>query len=138
MLDELIESGLRFGVGVDVEEVARWRALVAEMRPGTSRWLLFHAEEHEHCRAFADPAPVYAGRWCAKEAVFKALTEHASLDLRDVMIVSGPSGRPEVVLLPDSLRKLGLRVRVSISHTDQSAIAMAVAVAPRGAEQRRG
>jgi phosphopantetheine--protein transferase-like protein len=80
-----------FGIGIDVEEVARWE------RPAA---VLFTAAEHAHCQGLARPAESYAGRWCAKEAVLKSLTRFVMVSLRDIEIRSGPGGMPEPRLIP--------------------------------------
>ncbi|GEM_PF-3449997 len=110
----------RVGVGVDVEEVARWE------RPAES---LFTAAEHAYCRALARPAQSYAGRWCAKEAVLKALSPFLTLSLRDIEIGAGPAGAPQVRLAYPACEGWDGEVRVSIAHTPNVAVAVAVAVA---------
>ncbi|MGH2734944.1 MAG: holo-ACP synthase [Actinomycetota bacterium] len=112
------------GVGVDCEDVARWRALVEDL-DDSSAGRLFHESEHAYCRKFADPAPVYAGRWCAKEAVLKALSQWATFDLRAVRIEPGPGGRPVAVV--DHPIAERVEVKVSIAHTANTAMAVAVA-----------
>ena len=57
-----------FHVGIDAEDVARWRELLARMDEAHAQ-ALFTPEEHAYCQHQADPAVHYAGRWCAKEAV---------------------------------------------------------------------
>ncbi len=59
------------GVGVDLVEVARLRALL-ERRPAAEE-RLFTPAERDYCRGFTDPAPRLAARFAAKEAVGKAL-----------------------------------------------------------------
>jgi holo-[acyl-carrier protein] synthase len=103
------------GVGVDVEEVARWTD--PDLR-------IFTPAEREHCAAGADSAERYAGRWCAKEAVVKALAPYVAASPRDVEILPDPAGRPLVRLAP----RLGeVEACVTISHTGSVAVAVAVA-----------
>ena len=85
---------------------------------------MFTRREHDYCRSFADPAPRYAARWCAKEAVFKALSRRAPVDLRRIEIRRGKDGAPRVAL-PAGLR--GYRVKVSLTHTPKVAMAVALA-----------
>lgn len=105
------------GVGLDAEEVARWQS--PDLR-------LFTATERAHCTALANSAESFAGRWCAKEAVVKALALFVRTGIRDVEIVAAPDGRP-VVHLDPRLAGLGLDVVVSITHTASMAFAVAVA-----------
>jgi holo-[acyl-carrier protein] synthase len=114
------------GVGVDCEEVARFRALLPRL--DDVQRALFSEEEHAYCRAQPDPAPHYAGRWCAKEAVVKALAP-LRLTTRAVRILAAADGRPVAVVdLPSG--EEAPAVRLSISHTATTAVAFAVAIFP--------
>ncbi|MEV4640427.1 4'-phosphopantetheinyl transferase superfamily protein [Actinoplanes sp. NPDC049548] len=114
-----IGPGTDIGVGVDVEEVARWR------RPAPG---LFTEAEHAHCRQLARPAESYAGRWCAKEAVLKALSPFLAVSPRDIEIRPGPGGMPEPHLISAAGAGWTGRLRVSIAHTSTVAVAVAIAV----------
>ena len=116
-----------YGVGVDSEVVERWRRRLPSLRRGAR---LFTEREHEYCERFADPAPVYAGSWCAKEAVFKAVSRFGTLTLDQIEIERLATGYP-LVHLPRSLAQI-VRVRVSITHDTERAVAFAVAVAQSG------
>lgn len=111
------------GIGVDVETIARWRD------PALRLEALFAAAELRHAADTDDPARHLAGTWCAKEAVFKALSCWVSagraprVSLRDIAIERLPDGRPEVVLS----RPWTGTIRVSISHTRDLAVAVAQA-----------
>ena len=105
------------GVGVDTEAVDRW---------GDPDPRLFTVNERSHCLSLARPAEGFAGRWCAKEAVVKALTPFARVAIRDVEILVGADGRPLVRLAPQALID-DICVVVSISHTASVAVAVAAA-----------
>ena len=111
-----------FGVGVDSELVARWRERLPSLRRSPR---LFTAREREYCDGFADPAPVYAGSWCAKEAVFKAVSRFGALTLDQIEIERLATGCPDV-RLPAPLAER-VSVRVSITHDAERAVAFAVA-----------
>lgn len=113
------------GVGVDVEEIARWEE--PDVR-------LFTAAEREHC-ARGQSAERYAGRWCAKEAVVKALAPYVAASLRDVEILAGPAGEP-LVRLADRVASPDVEVRVSIAHSRTLAVAVAVAGPPSAVSTR--
>ena len=113
-----------FGVGVDSEIVARWRERLPSLRRSPR---LFTQREREYCDGFADPAPVYAGSWCAKEAVFKAVSRFGALTLDQIEIERLATGCPDV-RLPAALAER-VSVRVSITHDAERAVAFAVAVA---------
>jgi len=116
-----------YGVGVDSEVVERWRQRLPSLRRIAR---LFTEREHEYCERFADPAPVYAGSWCAKEAVFKAVSRFGTLTLDQIEIERLATGCP-CVHLPPALAQI-VRVRVSITHDTERAVAFAVAVAHSG------
>lgn len=61
------------------------------------------------------------GRFCGKEAIFKAVP-NAALTWKRVSILSQPSGRPQIVI--DG--KVVKDVEVSISHEDDYVIATAI------------
>ncbi|KAJ6090087.1 hypothetical protein N7467_005303 [Penicillium canescens] len=93
----------------------------------------YTASEQQYCRSAPDPRQSFAGRWAAKEAVFKSLqlpSKGAGAPLKDIEILS--SGGIPTVHLHGDVRQLaeekGTRgVQLSISHTDEMAIAVAVA-----------
>jgi holo-[acyl-carrier protein] synthase len=76
-----------------------------------------------------------AVRFAAKEAVSKALGVgiwwRGGIGWKDAEVVSDPLGKPEVVLhgrAADRARALGLdRWAISLTHTDEHAVAMVVA-----------
>lgn len=107
------------GIGIDVE-------LVGRFGEHTERGI-FSPSELEHCAAAADRAECLAGRWCAKEAVVKALSSLVTIGLRDVQITSSASGRP-IAVVPERVTDLGLAVLVSIAHTAGVAVAVAALV----------
>jgi holo-[acyl-carrier protein] synthase len=117
------------GVGLDLLDVARLeRAL--ERRPRLAE-RLFTDAERAYSADRARPGQHLAARFCAKEAVAKAL------DLRgwsfgDVEVVTTP-GAPEVRLTGTAAARaddLGVEVRVSLTHTATTAGAVALALRP--------
>ena len=57
-----------FSVGIDCEDIERWRKMLPRLYKG-SQQKLFSDNEHIYCKSRADPASHYAARWCAKEAL---------------------------------------------------------------------
>jgi len=116
------------GVGLDLLEIERLeRAL--ERRPRLAA-RLFTAAEREYAAGRARPGQHLAARFCAKEAVGKALGLDA-WSFRDVEVLGG-GGPPEVRLHGEVARRaaeLGVEVRVSLTHTRRDAGAVAVAAA---------
>jgi holo-[acyl-carrier protein] synthase len=123
------------GVGVDLVEVERVRQMLADKGAHVFDRLLTEAEA-AYCRTRPDPAEHVAVRLAAKEAVYKALqgSEAArGIGWRDIEVVRAADGRPDVVLSGLAARRaaqLGVgRVLLSLSHTHQAAVAMAVLAA---------
>jgi holo-[acyl-carrier protein] synthase len=112
-------------VGIDLLEIDRLeRAL--ERRPRLAD-RLFTEAEREYAAGRARPGQHLAARFCAKEAVAKALRMDA-WSFRDVEVLAG-DGPPEVRLsgaAADRAAELGVEVRVSLTHTRRDAAAVAI------------
>jgi len=83
--------------------------------------------EIKYCNSKAVPPIHYAGRFAAKEAIKKALLSSgiiSNIDFAAIEILSSESGAPEVQLNHPLLDKISCKV--SISHTDDTAIAFAL------------
>ncbi|EGY13950.1 hypothetical protein VD0002_g2244 [Verticillium dahliae] len=116
-------------VGVDVEDIS---AINIENETFVTR--NFTAGEIAYCQKTPSPQSSFAGRWSAKEAVFKSLgvaSKGAGAALKDIEISKNEDGAPVVNLHGDAAaaaKKAGLKeISVSISHSDSQAIAVAVA-----------
>jgi len=114
------------GIGTDLIELGRFREVLD--RHG-SRFLekLFTDRERAYCGRYRDPLPHYAGRFCAKEALVKALGGWHSGSWLDFEILSEVSGKP-VVVLSESLQEIvgQGRLLVTISHSRDYAQAFAL------------
>jgi holo-[acyl-carrier protein] synthase len=114
------------GIGIDQIEIARVeRAL--ERRPRLAG-RLFTDAEREYAAQRARPGQHLAARFCAKEAVAKALGLTA-WSPRDVEVVA-TGAAPRVALSGAAARRareLGVEVQVSLSHTRELAAAVALA-----------
>jgi holo-[acyl-carrier protein] synthase len=114
------------GVGIDLLEVARLEQALAR-RPRLAERLFTDTE-----RAYADtrprPAMHLAARFCAKEAVAKALSLR-EWSWRDIEVVGGGDVPPEVRLSGAAEARageLGAAVGISLTHTRGMAAAVAV------------
>ena len=128
-LPDIPVAGRLFGLGIDVIEAARIRALLERLPRAADR--LFSPQERAYCEGFADPWARYAARFAAKEAVGKALgIGIIGFVWRDIEVLSG--GKPRVALhggVADIARRLGVvRVELSLSHTAGMAYAVAAAL----------
>ncbi len=114
-------------VGLDLLDIQRFeRAL--ERRPRLAE-RLFTDGERDYAAARARPGMHLAARFCAKEAVAKALGLRG-WSFRDVEVVATEAA-PFVRLSGSAARRaeeLGVIASVSLTHTDTVAGAVAVAV----------
>ena len=131
------------GLGVDIVEIARMRAILARTPSFASR--VYSEEERAYCDATATPEVHYATRFAAKEAVLKALGTGFSqgIGVRDIEVKRNAKGRPYVVLAgraKEAARQRGVRelpLSLSYTHTDAVACAMAITEdSVRAAEER--
>jgi holo-[acyl-carrier protein] synthase len=117
--------------GVDLVEVRRVAALAAQ--PAGLAAVLTE-RELTYCRNQRRPAEHIAARFAAKEAVLKALGTGLAQGIRwtDVEILKEHGGRPTVALYGSAAAlaaQRGLsRVDISLSHTNDLAIAQVVAL----------
>jgi holo-[acyl-carrier protein] synthase len=113
------------GVGIDLLDVGRFeRAL--ERRPRLAE-RVFTDAEREYAAARARPGMHLAARFCAKEAVAKALGL-TGWSFRDVEVVATDAA-PEVRLsgsVAARAAELGGELAISLTHTDDVAGAVAV------------
>jgi holo-[acyl-carrier protein] synthase len=112
------------GVGIDLLEVDRLEQAL-ERRPRLAE-RLFTDGEREYAATRARPAMHLAARFCAKEAVAKALGLTA-WSFRDVEVVA-TGAAPEVRLSGSAAERaaeLGATVIVSLTHTATLAAAVA-------------
>ena len=122
------------GLGVDLAEVGRVRDLLA--RYGDSfRQRCFTDHEWEYAHRFSDPAKRLSARFAGKEAVMKSLgTGWRRLRWTDIEITGG--GRPRAILMGRAAIRaemLGVtEVLVTVTHTRDQAVVMAIAVGPAG------
>jgi holo-[acyl-carrier protein] synthase len=114
------------GVGIDLLEIDRLeRAL--ERRPRLAE-RLFTDGERAYAATRARPGMHLAARFCAKEAVAKAL-QLRSWSWRDVEVLGGGDEPPTVRLTGAAGRRAAeLEVTVSVSLTHTRGMAAAVAV----------
>jgi holo-[acyl-carrier protein] synthase len=119
------------GIGTDIIEVARIRAsyerfgerfLNRILRPG----------EITYCLSHRNPAPFFAARFAAKEAISKAFGTGIGRQLgwQDLEVGRKESGEPFVILHGGGQKLLaergGTKFYLSLSHTENYASAVAV------------
>jgi holo-[acyl-carrier protein] synthase len=120
------------GTGIDIVEIKRLEEAVA--RHG-KRFLdrVFTEAERAYCEARPRPEIHYAGRFAVKEAVLKAIRTGwvEGIGWKDIEVELGAGGEPSVRLAGGALNRaeaMGIeKIHVSIAHTEQHAVASAVA-----------
>jgi len=110
------------GTGVDITEVNRLKKAVEKWGESFLK-KVFTGREMENSRTRGSIYLHLAGRFAAKEAVFKALG-NTKLSLKEVQILNDKTGRPFCEVLNGKARNC--RIHVSISHVKNYAVANAV------------
>ncbi|MFA5363395.1 MAG: holo-ACP synthase [Candidatus Omnitrophota bacterium] len=110
------------GTGVDITEVRRIRQAV-EKWGNSFLDRVFTKEEIKNARARSSLYQHLAGRFAAKEAIFKALGDD-TLNWKDIQVLNDSQGKPYCVFLNGKGRKV--EVYLSISHVKTYAVANAI------------
>ncbi len=117
------------GCGIDVVELSRFRQA---MRRGGRAFMRRVFTAHEEAYAAARPRTRVlhlAGRFAAKEAVIKAISQidpARLLAMHEVEVRNDHLGRPHIDL--HDRRRRRLTVHISLSHVDTVAVATAIAI----------
>ena len=123
-------AGLILGIGVDAVDIDRFRRSL-ERTPSMQR-RLFTESELAYVAPKADPVPSLAARFASREAVMKAMgLGLGSFGFHDVWVDRRESGEPHLNVTGRAAELATERGIVtwhlSITHTDQVAIAYVVA-----------
>lgn len=108
-------------IGIDLLEIERMEQAL-ERRPGLAQ-RLFTDGERAYAARRARPGQHLAARFCAKEAVAKALRLEA-WNPRDIEVVG--EGAQTGVALHGALAELRVRVELSMTHSKATAGAVAM------------
>ncbi|KAL4786530.1 hypothetical protein BJX76DRAFT_355074 [Aspergillus varians] len=130
MLDTLTQSpSPATSVGVDIEDINN-------VNVDNTLFINrnFTTAERDYCYQAPDPRASFAGRWSAKEAVFKSLktASAGSGAAMDEIEILNAEGLPKVVLHGDAREVASsngiINIEVTISHCNNTAIAVALAI----------
>lgn len=127
------------GIGIDIVQISEMARLIEDAASG--RAFLEHtfttAERAEaYARVATSREEYFAGRFAAKEAVFKALASRlpdvcCNFDLRHIETLTHPSGAPVARIREEAGGKELLEgltaLRISLSHDGDYAVAIAEA-----------
>ncbi len=117
------------GLGVDLADIERVQRVLGKYPRFAERCFTEH--EQDYAFRFSKPERRLAARFAGKEAVMKSMgTGWRRIRWRDIEITGG--GRPTVRISGSAARRaemLGVtEILVTITHTDTSALVMAVAM----------
>jgi holo-[acyl-carrier protein] synthase len=113
-------------IGTDIVSVVRIKKII-QKHSQRFKERTYTPIEIKYCDSKAVPLIHYAGRFAAKEAIKKSLLSSgivSNIDFAAIEILSSESGAPEVQLNNPQLDQI--TCKVSISHTDDTAIAFAL------------
>ena len=110
-------------IGLDLLEIDRLESALQRWPRLAER--LFTEAEREYAAQRARPAQHLAARFCAKEAVAKAVGIEGGWAFRDVEVIA-TSGAPEVRLSGRIAELASGPVRISLTHTRTTAGAVAI------------
>ncbi len=122
-----------YGIGIDIVDTKR---IEESLSQGGDRLIdrIFTRKERTYCAKMRNPAPHYAARFAAKEAIAKAFGTGIGekLNWTDMEILRDSLGKPYVVLTGVGkafAEERGItQIMISLSHSDQHAAANAVAI----------
>jgi len=141
-LDLPAEEGCVPALGNDIVSISRIASLLAR---GGDRFMrrCFTPLEISACLGKAQPPIHFAGRWAAKEAVFKALglKWDRPFSWKEIEIISTPGRAPRVRLSPSIQNRYPEdqtpEIILSISHCSEYAFAVALALTGQKPEVKR-
>lgn len=111
------------GIGIDCEQVERFKDLT-ETHPLIK---IFSDSERDYCSQQAQPAQHFAARWCAREALRKALPSHLRPDWRSIWIERDSHGAPHFGGPGmETLLANNLHAHLSVTHAKELASAYVV------------
>jgi len=110
-------------IGTDIEQISRIQRAMARTPGFVKR--VFTRAERAYCRRRGHPAQHYAVRFCAKEAVAKALG--MPVHWEEIEVIRSAQGVPQVRVNGKTASKLGRRViSLSLAHAGDYATATAL------------
>lgn len=116
---------VEFSIGTDIEEISRFSDKSQE---DNAKFLnrIYTQKELEYAYKSKNFAKHLCARYCAKEAVVKALSEFGINDVfySDIEVLNHENGAPYVILT----KYPNLKVKVSLSHCKTHAAANALII----------
>jgi holo-[acyl-carrier protein] synthase len=127
-----------WSIGVDIIEIEKFQRYNMEEHQRFYE-KVFSKYETDYCQSYKDPHPHFAGIFAAKEAVYKAINEFVKIELYHIFIAHDKKTKKPIVEIDykdkntkkvDEIKQQleRLEIKVSISHSEKTAIAWAFAV----------
>lgn len=118
------------GIGVDIVNNLRIQGILQRNKDRFLKKVLHPSEINSFNSKAAEQMQVqyFASRWAAKEALVKA-TQLKDLVFPNIEIISGPLGKPTIILHDSNLEKMRklypgeYEILLSLSHDDDNSIA---------------
>lgn len=114
------------GIGTDIVEINRIEKAINRTEKFLTK--VFTKKEIEYCSSKPNKYERFAGRFCAKEAISKALgTGVRDFNLTDIEIVNDALGKPEVKFYGNLENEINtVKIHLTISHCKDYATATAI------------
>lgn len=115
-----------FAIGTDIEAISRFEKYACS-RELSEKMGLFSSAELDYCFGSINCAQRLTARFCAKEAVYKALSSLGIKNIpnfKEIEILNLPTGAPFVNFLNKDFEKF--ICRLSLSHSKDSAVAFVI------------
>lgn len=117
---------MKFKIGNDIIEISRIEKLCEKYKDRFKK-RVFTEKEIRYCECKGkNKYQSYAARFCAKEAVFKAISDGLNnkyeINWTDIEIINNEKGKPIVNINLDFIKD----VEISISHIKEYAIATVI------------
>ncbi len=107
-------------IGVDIEEIVRFKN-----KDATFQQRIFSPAEIEYCNSKSSPAQHFAARYCAKEAVFKALSSFDVKGIEYNKIEVYHKNKVPCIRFLSELEN-NFKTKLSLSHDKTKAIAYVI------------
>ena len=108
--------------GIDIIETKRIKRIILTNKKFLKK--VYTPTEISYCSAKKNKWQHFAVRFAAKEAVWKALGKK-DIWHRDITVKNTSAGKPEIIL-SKKYKKLEKKISLSLSHTDDYAVAVAI------------
>ena len=110
-------------VGIDIEDVSKFKSIKNKKH-------IFTKSEIDYCEHTANKAEHYTGKWCAKEAIIKAIYMIGNIEKTytprdEIEVLNDDTGVPYINVKNKYLNKK-YNISISISHTKKYACAIAL------------